>query len=206
MAGEPQLTVPVAGRADGDTAAPIEIRGVRQTFGEVVALDGIDLSIPAHTRLGIVGPSGCGKSTLLSDIAGLLEPDDGTISIGVATPPATARAARSCRRRTYSCRGGPRSTTRAWRSRTAATRGGPPGAGAPIVRALRPRRVRATYAGRAVRRDASARGLSADADGREGRAARRALRRPRLDHPRLHAGVAPRSARAGAEDGLARDA
>ena len=57
MAGKPQLTVPVAGRADGDTAAPIEIRGVRQTFGEVVALDGIDLSIPA-TRLGIVGPGG----------------------------------------------------------------------------------------------------------------------------------------------------
>lgn len=79
--------MPVAGRADGDTAAPIEIRSVRQTFGEVVALDGIDLSIPAHTRLGIVGPSGCGKSTLLSDIAGLLEPDDGTISIGVATAP-----------------------------------------------------------------------------------------------------------------------
>ena len=78
---------PSTGRADGDSAAPIEIRGVRQTFGEVVALDGIDLSIPAHTRLGIVGPSGCGKSTLLSDIAGLLEPDDGTISIGVATAP-----------------------------------------------------------------------------------------------------------------------
>ena len=60
-----------------EAKASIEIQGVRQTFGDVVALDGIDLSISPHTRLGIVGPSGCGKSTLLSDIAGLLEPDEG---------------------------------------------------------------------------------------------------------------------------------
>jgi ABC-type nitrate/sulfonate/bicarbonate transport system ATPase subunit len=62
----------------------VEVVNVRQTFGAVVALESIDLSIAAHTRLGIVGPSGCGKSTLLSDIAGLLEPDTGTISIGSA--------------------------------------------------------------------------------------------------------------------------
>jgi NitT/TauT family transport system ATP-binding protein len=88
MAGERQLA---PGRESASTTgasdAGIEIRGVRQTFGDVVALDGIDLSIRPHTRLGIVGPSGCGKSTLLSDIAGLLEPDDGTISIGSATRP-----------------------------------------------------------------------------------------------------------------------
>jgi NitT/TauT family transport system ATP-binding protein len=65
----------------------ITIAGLRQTFGTVVALDGIDLRIPAHSRLGIVGPSGCGKSTLLSDIAGLLEPDEGAITIGSAGAP-----------------------------------------------------------------------------------------------------------------------
>jgi ABC-type nitrate/sulfonate/bicarbonate transport system ATPase subunit len=75
--------VKVSARRD----ASIEIRGVRQTFGEVVALDGIDLSIAEHSRLGIVGPSGCGKSTLLSDIAGLLEPDEGSIAIGSASAP-----------------------------------------------------------------------------------------------------------------------
>src|SRR3990172_11886874 len=63
----------------------IEIREVRQTFGEIVALERIDLNVPHHTRVGIVGSSGCGKSTLLSDIAGLIEPDSGTISIGGAT-------------------------------------------------------------------------------------------------------------------------
>src|SRR3990170_4492339 len=84
MAAEQRLTT---SSQPGAPASRLEIRGVRQTFGEVVALDGIDVSIAAHTRLGIVGPSGCGKSTLLSDIAGLLEPDAGTISIGGATAP-----------------------------------------------------------------------------------------------------------------------
>jgi ABC-type nitrate/sulfonate/bicarbonate transport system ATPase subunit len=87
MSGEQQLTASVSPRAGADPDASIDIRGVRQTFGDVVALDGIDLSIAPHTRLGIVGPSGCGKSTLLSDIAGLLEPDDGTITIGAARAP-----------------------------------------------------------------------------------------------------------------------
>jgi ABC-type nitrate/sulfonate/bicarbonate transport system ATPase subunit len=72
-------------RTSTTSDSSVEVVDVRQTFGHVVALEGIDLSISAHTRLGIVGPSGCGKSTLLSDIAGLLQPDSGTISIGSAT-------------------------------------------------------------------------------------------------------------------------
>jgi NitT/TauT family transport system ATP-binding protein len=71
-----------------DTDSSIEVAAVRQTFGDVQALAGIDLSIPAHTRLGIVGPSGCGKSTLLSNIAGLVEPTSGSITIGASTTPA----------------------------------------------------------------------------------------------------------------------
>jgi NitT/TauT family transport system ATP-binding protein len=63
----------------------LEIRGVRQRFGSIVALDGIDVTLPSHERLGIVGPSGCGKSTLLSAVAGLVDPSEGTISIGGAT-------------------------------------------------------------------------------------------------------------------------
>ncbi len=69
---------PVAGSA-------VEIAGVRQRFGSVLALDRIDLSLAQHERLGIVGPSGCGKSTLLSAVAGLLQPSEGTIAIGDST-------------------------------------------------------------------------------------------------------------------------
>jgi NitT/TauT family transport system ATP-binding protein len=86
MAERPSLTSPLSPSRAGSEAS-IEIAGVRQTFGEIVALDGIDLSVAAHDRLGIVGPSGCGKSTLLSNIAGLLQPDAGTIAIGNAVQP-----------------------------------------------------------------------------------------------------------------------
>jgi NitT/TauT family transport system ATP-binding protein len=82
MTAEQPLVVSRASARPED--ASIEVQGVRQVFGEVVAIDGIDLSVAAHTRLGIVGPSGCGKSTLLSAIAGLLEPSSGTIAIGSA--------------------------------------------------------------------------------------------------------------------------
>jgi ABC-type nitrate/sulfonate/bicarbonate transport system ATPase subunit len=65
----------------------IELRGIRQRFGDVVALADLDFSVDRHERLGIVGPSGCGKSTLLSAIAGLIQPDQGTITIdGVGAP------------------------------------------------------------------------------------------------------------------------
>jgi NitT/TauT family transport system ATP-binding protein len=65
----------------------IELRAVHQRFGEVVALVDVNLTIDRHERVGIVGPSGCGKSTLLSAIAGLIQPDQGTIAIEDAITP-----------------------------------------------------------------------------------------------------------------------
>ena len=63
----------------------ISLKGVRKAFGEVVALDGIDLEIERHSRIGVVGPSGGGKSTLLQLVAGLLAPDTGAIDVEGAT-------------------------------------------------------------------------------------------------------------------------
>jgi NitT/TauT family transport system ATP-binding protein len=81
MVGESRAAAhPAVARTAADSS--IVISGVHHVFGDVAALDGIDLSVGEHSRLGIVGPSGCGKSTLLSLIAGLLEPTSGTISIG----------------------------------------------------------------------------------------------------------------------------
>jgi NitT/TauT family transport system ATP-binding protein len=92
MVGESRAATPATvARASADSS--IRVSGVRQAFGEVRALDGIDLSVREHSRLSIVGPSGCGKSTLLSLIAGLLEPTDGTITVGPAAT-ATERLAR----------------------------------------------------------------------------------------------------------------
>ena len=58
------------------------LRGVTKQFGSTHAVDGIDLTVPAGTFYGLVGPNGAGKTTTLSMIAGLLEPDRGTIHIG----------------------------------------------------------------------------------------------------------------------------
>ncbi len=55
---------------------------MRQAFGDLLALDGVDLSVPHHGRLAVVGPSGGGKSTLLALVAGLLEPSGGSVSVG----------------------------------------------------------------------------------------------------------------------------
>ena len=61
--------------------AAIDLRGVAKRFGNTLVLDGIDLTLPAGSRLGVVGPSGGGKSTLLAIIAGLQEPDAGSLSV-----------------------------------------------------------------------------------------------------------------------------
>ncbi|MFN7940138.1 MAG: ABC transporter ATP-binding protein [Thermoanaerobaculia bacterium] len=50
----------------------IETRGLSRRFGHVVALDHLDLDLPAGSRVGLVGPNGSGKSTLLRVLLGLL--------------------------------------------------------------------------------------------------------------------------------------
>ena len=56
-------------------------RGITQTFGEVIALDGVDLDIPFGQVHGLVGPNGAGKTTLLGLLLGLAVPDEGTLQI-----------------------------------------------------------------------------------------------------------------------------
>jgi sulfate/thiosulfate transport system ATP-binding protein len=59
----------------------IEVRGVGKTFGDFVALEGIDLSVRSGALTALLGPSGGGKSTLLRIIAGLEKADTGTVEI-----------------------------------------------------------------------------------------------------------------------------
>jgi sulfate/thiosulfate transport system ATP-binding protein len=59
----------------------IEITGLNKTFGDFVALDNVNVSIPTGQLTALLGPSGGGKSTLLRIIAGLDRADSGTISI-----------------------------------------------------------------------------------------------------------------------------
>ena len=60
---------------------PIELRGVRKSFGSVDVIHGLDLKVEGGEFVVFVGPSGCGKSTLLRMIAGLEDVTDGDILI-----------------------------------------------------------------------------------------------------------------------------
>jgi ABC-2 type transport system ATP-binding protein len=63
----------------GDPA--IEVEGLRKRFGEVVALDGLDLLAPEGSVLALLGPNGAGKTTLVRALATLLVPDGGTARV-----------------------------------------------------------------------------------------------------------------------------
>ena len=62
--------------------ARLRITGLHKYYGQVHAVRGVDLEIPAGEFTVLVGQSGCGKSTLLRTIAGLEDADQGTIEIG----------------------------------------------------------------------------------------------------------------------------
>ncbi len=60
--------------------ASVEARGLRKSYGNTVALDGIDLTIEEGRILGLIGPNGAGKSTALNAILGLT-PYQGTLKV-----------------------------------------------------------------------------------------------------------------------------
>jgi putative spermidine/putrescine transport system ATP-binding protein len=71
-----------AAAAAADTHAPaIRLRGLRKTFGEVVAVDSVDLDIADGEFLTLLGPSGSGKTTVLRMIAGFELPTAGLIEL-----------------------------------------------------------------------------------------------------------------------------
>ncbi len=59
----------------------IEIKGVTKRFGEFVALENVSLEVEAGSLTALLGPSGSGKSTLLRIVAGLEQPDVGTVQL-----------------------------------------------------------------------------------------------------------------------------
>lgn len=59
----------------------IIVQGANKRHGEFVALDNVDFTVPAGSLTALLGPSGSGKSTLLRAIAGLDQPDTGTVTI-----------------------------------------------------------------------------------------------------------------------------
>ena len=65
-------------------AAGVRLAGVRKSYGEVAAVDGVDLEIEAGEFFTLLGPSGSGKTTTLRLIAGFERPDEGRVELGGA--------------------------------------------------------------------------------------------------------------------------
>jgi putative spermidine/putrescine transport system ATP-binding protein len=64
-------------------AAPVDVRltGIRKTYGDVVAVDHVDLEVAAGEFFTLLGPSGSGKTTTLRIIAGFERPDEGRVEL-----------------------------------------------------------------------------------------------------------------------------
>jgi iron(III) transport system ATP-binding protein len=70
------VNAPQSMRADA-----VRVRGLSKAFGPILALDHVDLDVPAGRFTCLIGPSGCGKTTLLRLLAGLERPSAGSIEI-----------------------------------------------------------------------------------------------------------------------------
>ncbi|MFB6221829.1 MAG: ABC transporter ATP-binding protein [Halolamina sp.] len=78
MATDPDQ--PTAEPNSADSATPIlETAGLTRRFGELVAVDEVDLSVPAGEFRSIIGPNGAGKTTLFNCVTGALQPSAGVV-------------------------------------------------------------------------------------------------------------------------------
>ena len=71
----------MTGTSFSGTDHAIVVRDAYKRYGDFVALDHVDFVVPAGSLTALLGPSGSGKSTLLRTIAGLDQPDSGTVTI-----------------------------------------------------------------------------------------------------------------------------
>jgi ABC-2 type transport system ATP-binding protein len=72
--------------------APIEVRGLCKSYGELVAVDDVDLTVEAGDVFGYLGPNGAGKTTSLRMMLGLIGPSAGTVRLFGRDPQASVRA------------------------------------------------------------------------------------------------------------------
>ena len=81
------MTAPTL-ETDRPPVAPpaVRLRSVTKRYGDIVAVDDLDLEIPVGSVFGLIGPNGAGKSTTFSIIATLLEPTAGTVEVLGADP------------------------------------------------------------------------------------------------------------------------
>ncbi len=85
---------PASDVACRDAADEIRLSGLHKTFGDVHAVDGVDLAIPRGQTVALLGPNGAGKSTTVDLLLGLGTPDAGEVSVFGMTPAEAVAAGR----------------------------------------------------------------------------------------------------------------
>lgn len=80
------------------TDGVIRAEALEKRFGDVVAVDGLSLDVPAGRTIGLLGPNGAGKTTAISMMTGLIAPDAGGVAIDGGDPrrPAVRRTIGVC--------------------------------------------------------------------------------------------------------------
>jgi ABC-2 type transport system ATP-binding protein len=73
--------LPVNGLRTQENGPPLLLRGLRKSFGDVVAVDGLDLEVARGECFGLLGPNGAGKTTTIEICEGLTPPDAGTVEL-----------------------------------------------------------------------------------------------------------------------------
>src|SRR5256885_4651780 len=71
---------------------PVELRGLVKRYGEIVAVDHVDLTVGAGDVYGYLGPNGAGKTTSLRMMLGLIRPTEGAVRLFGRDPLASVRA------------------------------------------------------------------------------------------------------------------
>ncbi|KGN41175.1 antibiotic ABC transporter ATP-binding protein [Knoellia aerolata DSM 18566] len=81
MGTEAQNADARGGSATGSVEPVLVAEGLVRSFGSLRAVDGVSLRILPGETFGLLGPNGAGKTTVISMIAGLLQPDEGTVTV-----------------------------------------------------------------------------------------------------------------------------
>ena len=71
---------PAAATSSNGAAQTLDVQGVSKIFGGLVAVDGVDFSIPSKSIVSIIGPNGAGKTTFFNMLTGLYKPSTGRIA------------------------------------------------------------------------------------------------------------------------------
>ena len=85
-----QQTIPVS----ATTGTAVAVNGLRKSFGDVIAVDGVDLVVAPGEVVALLGPNGAGKTTTIEMLLGLRKPDGGTARVFDLDPHEAVRTGR----------------------------------------------------------------------------------------------------------------